>query len=66
MFRLTRVRLRQLNVDELNLLARWFTESYEAGWRPGWWKPAETGVLRQKLDEMREQQRIDNGDVPWV
>jgi hypothetical protein len=68
MRRITKLRLtKALSPDELNQLVSWFAESYDQGWRPpSAWSPAEMGALRAKVAELEEQQRVDDGDVPWV
>lgn len=66
MRRVLKRRITKLNTDELNMLAGWFVASYDAGWRPEGWKPVPAGALRHKLSEIEDEQRVADGDVPWV
>lgn len=55
-----------LSPAELNAIVGWFVASYDAGWRPevGARNPGEE--LRAKLAALEDEQRVADGDVPWV
>lgn len=55
-----------LTPEQLNRLVEWFAVSYDAGWRPANWAPDSDGALRATLTGLEDQQRIKDGDVPWV
>lgn len=59
-------RLMGLSPDELNWIVAWFAASYDAGWRPEVCTPRIAELLRARVAQLEDEQRVADGDVPWV